>query len=1030
MSLNPFVGWSITTLLIWMLGKNNNDADKQTQDPEALSITETQAGTPVSLVMGRTILKDPLVIYYGDFSSEPYTEEYAAHADFSAWPIILTGLLQWLLRPKTGTTATPETAAKDGLHDHGPYAPPRAHSHATKEEEGPKFLLQLAQWLLSWLINGRNLKTTIQKGFKYHLGYQMLACLSGDNIKVRAIYLGQNKVWESSSPSSYPFVVAVNDENLFGGFDEGGGFQGEIHVYPGGKTQSADPWMIAQMNQSTISEELRGLTPAYRPYVSLVVPTSYVGKRATIPETWLDIQWIPNRLGLGAIGEDANPAEIIYELHVNEDWGLKESPDILDTDSLIAVGKKLKEENLGLTVVISQQKMQAREVIDAICDHINMARYIDPQTGKLTFKLIRDDYDVNTLPLLDETSCENVSFSRLTWTETSAEITVVYTDRAAQYEQSSIMVNDPANIEINAGTHNTKSYNFLYFTTAENALWAAQRERRQQGYPLASATIMGNRKLSSIRTGDVIKLNWSPYGVSNLLMRVTDVDLGDYLAGKVKLECIEDVFGLDKSHYGFSGSTDWTPPRNYPSGVQIFRYLEMPWEITRVDDSFVYAMAQRPDSHTLKWTVWRDRGAGWESTSSMTSWTPTAQLIYDYSERGEVEDLVGIEIADLGGVAELAATLSGTSALDVTPARRGSRVILVNNEIMAWSNLRSLSNGHWKLEGIVRGVFDTVPADHRQSDLIYFLDTRYCANVTTGGAVCPATTATQESYNITTSSATDDETFDNNKVKSLTTQRRSERPNPPGRIRLSDRLNLEKNYLDSVTGDLRLTWIVRNKQFSFGCVSQDDSHEYWTGSAFSPPDQMSNIVRIYSGSAKIAEHVLAGNISDFTYKWSDRCNDDLNLGQETVIEITSLLGALESYQSQRRSFLWAIPHMVDGCAAEEDAAAKLTSWANADEVVIPAGPLSEEKHLNYSADSPIILLGTRYDSQVADSIPCQDGQWIVPDGRAILINSRDSTEVSTMDAGFVVASYFIVPASGGIVYYQWDGLKMNPISIG
>ncbi len=28
----------------------------------------------------------------------------------------------------------------------------------------------------------------------------------------------------------------------------------------------------------------------------------------------------PNRLGLGQIGEDGNPAELIYEMHVNKEW--------------------------------------------------------------------------------------------------------------------------------------------------------------------------------------------------------------------------------------------------------------------------------------------------------------------------------------------------------------------------------------------------------------------------------------------------------------------------------------------------------------------------------------------------------------------------------------------------------------------------------------------------------------------------------------------------------------------------------------
>ncbi len=166
-----------------------------------------------------------------------------------------------------------------------------------------------------WLINGRNLKTTVQKGFKYYLGYQLLCCVSGEGLRLRGIYMNEEQAWtgdiaREDHPNGY--TAHIDDDELFGGPDESGGFVGDIHVYLGGPEQPADPWMIEQMSADSVQEELRGLTPAYRPFVSLVVPGAYIGKQATVPQTWLDLQWIPNRLGLGGIGDnDANPAEAL-----------------------------------------------------------------------------------------------------------------------------------------------------------------------------------------------------------------------------------------------------------------------------------------------------------------------------------------------------------------------------------------------------------------------------------------------------------------------------------------------------------------------------------------------------------------------------------------------------------------------------------------------------------------------------------------------------------------------------------------------
>ena len=174
---------------------------------------------------------------------------------------------------------------------------------------------------------------------------------------------------------------------------QGGGFIGDFAVYLGGEEQTPHPWMAKEMRRESVQKELCGLTPGYAPYVSAVVPTAYIGKRATIPETWIELQNCPNALGLGQIGEDANPAEILYALITNTDWGVAENPDVVDRESLVKMGETLKKEGIGLSVQLTS-KSKAQALIDKICEHINAVRFSHPATGKLTFRLIRDDYKV------------------------------------------------------------------------------------------------------------------------------------------------------------------------------------------------------------------------------------------------------------------------------------------------------------------------------------------------------------------------------------------------------------------------------------------------------------------------------------------------------------------------------------------------------------------------------------------------------------------------------------------------------------
>lgn len=1027
MAISPWVGWTVTALASLLLNKSSSSTDSDS-DPQELTISETSTGTPIPVVMGRTLLKNPLVIYYGDFRSEIYTETYAAHSSFSAWPIILEALAIWATEPVTGKV--------QGTHTHkapnGTTGPNTPSTLPTKEVKGPSYLMLAVQWLLSWLINARNLKTTMQKGFKYYLGYQMLWAWSGEGARVRAIYMdkynsGTGKtakgvVWEGDevreNHTPNAFVIRIDDDELFGGPDEQGGFVGEFHVYLGGPDQIADPWMIEQMKADSIQEELRGLTPAYRPYLSTVVPTAYVGKSATVPSTWLDYQWIPNRLGLGAIGEDANPAEVIYEIYVNEEWGMNESPNTLNVDSLIAMGETLKKEGMGITVTLTAIS-KGETVIDTILEHINGVRYQEPITGKWTYKLIRDDYDTSTITLIDESNISSISYKRLDWQETIGVVSVTYSDRKAQYEESSLQANDPAVIEINENSKTTKSYDYKYFTIAENALWVAKREGMQQGYPLATASVTGNRTLSSVRIGDVVLLNFSPYGLSNMVFRVTDVDIGTFTDGKVKLELIEDVFSLGKTIFGYSGSTGWNTEKKTPTGVNEYQFIELPYELMPDKDSYVFAMAAKPDKDTVKWTTWRNYNGTWAATSSMTKWTPTGRLMYDYDEFTDAIDMVGIEIKDISGLDQLRAAMLAGGIPDVESARRGSKCIFVGGEIMAWSSIERLPNGNYILKGIIRGAYDTIPQAHGAGEDVFFFDSSYCSNVTTGGPVCKAGNTTTEYYTITTASVDKAEDFNTLKMKELTTRRRSERPSPPGRVRMSSFMQNDKVSLQNIAGDILLTWVNRNKDLqSFGVASQDDEKEYWTGLDYDLPANASYLVRVIVDGSVVATFLTTE--CSFAYSWAQRCKDSKDIESETVLQLTTIKDGLESYQPQTRRFLWKPPVMIDACLTEEDIRSRLAEWASITQIVIPENDYTIQRKVIYS-EMAIFILGDLTTAETKGAVLNYDGKYILPNGQIAVVTNQNSYSIITADPGYMFRAFFMPEQSGGDKIYTLGG---------
>jgi len=1051
MAMSKWVGWGITTFLSYLLNNSDDDSDS---DPAELSAEAAELGTPVPVIMGRSILKSPLVVYYGGFDSEPYTETYGAHSEFNAWPLVLTLIAEYISSPTSGhlvttktTTEVKTTVKTSGGSGTGEGSGTGTTTGTTKDDLIGPLLNSLFMWLLSWLINGHMLKTTIQKGFKYYLGYQMIACVSGEGVRLRGVYLNPDTnskevVWSGDiSRESYPngYTISIDDDELFGGPDESGGFIGDIRIYLGGNSQGTDSWMVEQMSADSVAEALRGLTPAYRAFVSLVVPVAYVGKQASIPTTWLDLQWIPNRLGLGGIGDnDVNPAEAIYEMIVNESWGLNRDPALIDVDSLIACGKVLAEEGIGVTIKLAgTSQVKVKEVIDNICDHVDMVRYIDPQTGKLTFKLIRDDYDAATLPVIDQSIAEEIEYTRVVWSSSKGEIIAKYSDCDSYYDTSTVMESDPAIIEANSGDRNSEEIDFTLFTNSTNAAWAANRELREKGYPLASAKLYCNRKVASYRQGDVFKLNWTPYGISNLIMRVSDIDLGDFNDGTITITAIEDVFGVGKTTYTGNDTTSWTKPDTYPTGVQLFRFFEMPWEILQTKDSYVYSVAVLPDEITKIWKLWRYRDLTWTQTTSMSKWTPAGQLVGAIAEDGDMEDVTGFEVIDINGdVLDMAGrkTESGMAL-----ARNGSRLLMINDELMAWGTITQLANGNFKISNIIRATYDTVPAAHAAGDTVYFLDYGYYSNVTTGGAVCAKGLTTTEKYNITTATAYAEEDFSNLKTTELTTVRRAERPTPPGRIRMTSHLNTDVSRLTKAAGNITFSWTNRNKSTANGCVSQEDLVDYYTGDTVATPIGLQTVIRAYLGSNLIHEETLLQTENEdyplnpitsdsFTYTWTQRCLDSTDFSQDTILTITAKLDDLESYQYQSRTVEWKPPYIVDACATEDEAKTIIASIYSADGIALTFTDTSKNKSIPIKS-MPLIILGTVNDIETTGAILSQAGKWVVPNGTALAITGADTYDTVTLANGYIALTYFDTDNPGDLFAYQFDGTLFNKIAV-
>ncbi len=241
---------------------------------------------------------------------------------------------------------------------------------------------------------------------------------------------------------------------------------------------------------------------------------------------------------------DANPAAMIYETYINDEWGKGEPLSAMNKDSFEACAATLDSEHFGLTLLWNKQDSY-KNFVSEILDHIKGMVFQDPQTGLWTMKLIRDDYDLDDAIVLDPSNCDVETIRTTLWGETTNEVKVEYTDPESE-ETETVSSQNIANISIQGGViSDTRDYHGV------RNPWLAQeiadRDVIEASRTLSRATVYVNREAFNKKPGDMAILNWPDEEIEAMVMRIVGVDYGKPKDRRIKLELAEDVFSTRRT---------------------------------------------------------------------------------------------------------------------------------------------------------------------------------------------------------------------------------------------------------------------------------------------------------------------------------------------------------------------------------------------------------------------------------------------------------------------------------------------------
>lgn len=710
---------------------------------------------------------------------------------------------------------------------------------------------------------GSSKKQTV--GYRYYLGMHLAIC-HGPVDAVTEIQVGERQAWSGNLAASGRINLAAPE--LFGGEKREGGVSGAVDVAFGEATQAPNDYLQAKIGNPQ---------PAYRGILGLILRQVYIAANNPYIKPWaIRVKrcfrdWYPTK---AEINGAANPAHILYECLTNAAWGMGYPSASIDDASFRAAADTLSAEGFGLNIIWLQQS-KIEQFVQEVLNHIGGVLTTSPSTGRFVLKLVRADYAVANLPVLDPTNViELESFQRAAWGETTNELVLVYT-KPDTFKDTSITVQDLANIQAQ-GAVVSQTRRYPGITSDSLAARVALRDLAAVSTPLAKVRLKVNRKAWNLYPADVFKLVWPPLGIEGLVMRIAAIDGGTLTQGAISIDAVEDVFGLPAASYTAPQPPGWVDPVPAPSAANPRRLAEAPyWDIARTmsaselayldaTDCVLQTLGGRPAPGAINYEI-----------HSKTSSTST------YNERGQGEFAPhAVLAADIGQA--VTSMLTYHSEVDIDLVAVGSYAYL-NDEAVAITAINTTA----KTLTVNRGVLDTVPVAHAAGSRIWFADgfqgidpTEYAVGETINARLL---TVTGKGTLALASAPTD----------SLAMNRRQNRPYPPGNVKINAAV-----YPATVKGDLAISWSHRDR------LSQTVSFTAQSAGNIGPESGVTYTLRIYgeSGSLRRTYSGLTGTSQTYALT-NDQADSGLGRPNAQLrIELEASRSGVTSLQKHSVSF--------------------------------------------------------------------------------------------------------------------------------
>lgn len=290
-----------------------------------------------------------------------------------------------------------------------------------------------------------------------------------------------------------------------------------------------------------------------------------------------------------------NPANLIYDLLTNTDFGFSIDPSLIDVNAFKSVRNVLYTEGLWYSTAIQSGDLYA--VIRAVLDWIDGELIYSETTGKI--KLVLRRYDYTPATLIEVTASDmragTFSLTRTSWESTKNVIYVTFFDVGRECDQNVVYAEDLGNF-LMLNTLRVQEFSFDCFSCPTVAQRVANRLLQKHSYPTAKVSFeCFASKGEQISVFDPILVTHNYYGISQVFRVIEKRRSGQNLW---KFEAIEERFVANSNYYKDQpATTDYDPYAG--GGYAVYQHASS-WDVLFLETYYrgLLALAYSDDQTT------------------------------------------------------------------------------------------------------------------------------------------------------------------------------------------------------------------------------------------------------------------------------------------------------------------------------------------------------------------------------------------------------------------------------------------------